>query len=757
MGASARLVAGLTVAWGMGLAAAAVLLPALSLLPRLLLLATGVGVLAAGILAFRRGEAHDEAGSPAGLDKVAALGERLERSIENLKDIQWQLKENEARYRDLLDNQQDVILRRDGEGVLTFVNNAFCRAFGVDRERVLGRPFAPRVLEGEASPPAFGDGGRRRYVQQVVTSSGPRWFVWEDHIVTGEEGRSSETQSVGRDITEQRRAELDLQDARTQAEQASRAKSRFLAAMSHEIRTPMAGILGMTELLSDTQQTAEQRNYCFAIEKSAKTLLMLIDEILDFSKVEAGKLVLNEAEFRLDESVQTVVELLYPRAREKGLELAWSIDPALPAVVVGDETRIRQILINLVGNAIKFTDRGGVSLAVRAAEGEPSGDAAGDDIAMAMTVRDTGIGLASDSARTMFAEFEQGEAARRGQRGGTGLGLAISERLARAMGGRITVESRPGAGAAFTAMFAVRRVTTAGALADTWPHVRERRRVAIVSPRRIESETLCQVLSRCGHDASVFGATDVAAASTWQGDVLLVDASEPADDAGAWLAALRRSLPGDVRGICLLEAGARAPLAAYRAAGFDAYLVRPVRPASLLAQIDGLVLREDAGSPVAIAQQRPKPRQHARRRILLAEDNDINALLARRVLEKSGCEVVLAENGHAAVQCAMQALTEGPQFDLILMDIQMPGLDGFDAARAIRSAVADMSPMPRLPPMVALTANAFAEDRKRCLDAGLDDYLAKPFARHELEAMLERWCGDELASGAHGRIGNDAA
>jgi PAS domain S-box-containing protein len=297
------------------------------------------------------------------------IGERLERGLEALKDIQWEIRENEARYRDLLDNQADVILRRDSQGRLTFVNQAFCRLFGLERGTVLGRVFSPRVLAGDrATPLAPGSELRKqRYVQQIETARGPRWVEWEEHSVPASDAAIPEVQCLGRDITERRRTEADLWEARKQAEAANRAKSRFLAAMSHEIRTPMNGILGMTSLLSDTDLSAEQKTYAHAIERSARTLLTLIDEILDFSKIEADKLQLNSAPLALDECVQGVVELLAPKAYEKGIDIAWAVDPALPRPLLGDEVRLRQIVTNLVGNAIKFTDSGGVLVTAAAA------------------------------------------------------------------------------------------------------------------------------------------------------------------------------------------------------------------------------------------------------------------------------------------------------------------------------------------------------------------------------------------------------
>ncbi len=394
-------------------------------------------------------------------ERFLHIGDRLERGLEALKDIQWEIRENEARYRDLLDNQADVILRRDAEGRLTFVNQAFCRVFGVERRDVLGQVFAPSVLAGDMVTPLAPGLARReqRYVQQIETSAGPRWFEWEEHVVAAADAAVPEVQCLGRDVTEGRETEAELREARLQAEAANRAKSRFLAAMSHEIRTPMNGILGMTSLLCDTELSPEQQTYAKAIERSARTLLTLIDEILDFSKIEADKLQLKSAPLAVGECVQGVVELLAPKAYEKGIDIAWAIDPRLPILLLGDEVRLRQILTNLVGNAIKFTDKGGVLVTVaRAANGAGDGAPESDEVRIAITVEDTGIGIDAEALAFVFFEFEQAEAAVRRRQGGTGLGLAISRRLARAMAGDIHVASMPGAGSRFTAVLHLGRV-----------------------------------------------------------------------------------------------------------------------------------------------------------------------------------------------------------------------------------------------------------------------------------------------------------
>ena len=689
---------------------------------------------------------------PAGVNGISA---RLERRLEHLQDLQWELKDNESRYRGLLDTQEDMILRRDDVGRLTFANKAFLGKFALAADDVLGKPFRLDVLEGEGPEPlATTDEVRhRRFTQQVATVGGPRWIEWEEQLVPASDGSSLEVQSVGRDVTVQRQAETQLAEARDQAEAANRAKSRFLAAMSHEIRTPMNGILGMASLLLETPQTPEQQTYAHAIDQSARTLLALIDEILDFSKIEAGKLELAEAPFVLETCVQCAVELLAPRAHEKGLEMAWSVDPRLPKVVSGDEARVRQILLNLLSNAVKFTDTGGVCVSATARL-EPDSS----NVRIEIAVEDTGIGLSPDDMQGLFAEFEQADAAVRRRNGGTGLGLAISMQLARAMGGEIRVVSAPGKGSTFTVDILLKRVVPAT------PEVPERAveagHVLLAFDRRLERRALSYALSCAGVLAAEadFAAAEFALETAVRKgepfDRIVIDGSEGAAPAGRLLAKARGLLPQrKVRGIVLVNVLARASLSEFRAAGFDAYLVRPVRPASMMMQL-GLQQpfhTHEAGSAEhAVGQPLQSTANDARRRVLLAEDNEINALLAKRVLEKCGVDYVAVTDGEQAVAAVRDVLAgSAPALDLVLMDIFMPKLDGIEAARTIKGLYGGAKGgSGGVPPIVALTANAFAEDKKRYLEAGMDDYLAKPFDKASLEAVLKRWFGRRAGGNA---------
>ncbi|MEZ5898437.1 MAG: ATP-binding protein [Hyphomicrobiaceae bacterium] len=548
-------------------------------------------------------------------------GEHIDSHLEEIKDAHWELSENEARYRDLLDSQDVMISRCDSDGRYLFVNHAFCRAFGLSPQHIIGKRFRPDVLDGQVHAPLAAERGqRRRYEELVATSTGPRWIVWEEHLVRSSATASYEVQCVGRDVTEEREAEAALTEARDQAETANRAKSRFLAAMSHEIRTPMNGILGMAGLLSETELNSEQKTYLSAIDGSAHALLALIDEILDFSKIEAGKLELAKTPFSLSATVDGAVRLLAPRAREKGLTISFHAAEGLPPTVVGDQERVRQIVLNLVSNAIKFTDAGSVSVHLSLE--------AGEDAAYVISVIDTGIGLLPEDISRLFREFEQADAALHRRNGGTGLGLAISQRLARAMGGDITANGAPGRGATFTA------------------------RLLLAKSPQADGE-----------------------ASAAQSGLLALKAGE-------------------------------------------------------------VQSRHDAAIGMSSDRKRP--------RVLIAEDNEVNALLALRVVERADCEPVLVRDGVEAVEAVNRTLADGKSkaFDLILMDVFMPRLDGLQATQQILRAFSQL-PSPRTPPpIVALTANAFAEDRRRCLEAGMSDYLAKPFDVQDLKRLLLHWTED---------------
>ena len=643
----------------------------------------------------------------------------LEEKSEELSDRNWELKEACDRARNFLEVQGDVIVRRDPEGRITYANDAFSALAGIASEALIGTSYAPELLE--QGDTALLPDGTRVHDQKIATSTGERWLAWREVAVRGDSG--AEIQSVGRDVTDRTLAEQALGEARDQAEAASRAKSRFLAMVSHEIRTPLNGMLGMADLLLDTKLTPEQITYAKAAKTSGETLLSLIEEILDFSKIEAGKLDLEARPFRLATLVEEAVELLAPRAQAKGLEIASFVDERLPERVTGDVARLRQVLLNLAGNAIKFTDKGGVSVVV-----EPG--IWPDEVAF--QVRDSGIGIAPDQRTRIFEEFEQADGSTTRKFGGTGLGLAISKRIVSGMSGRIGVESQPGVGSKFEFCVPLPAAEETTEQAFVAPNLTGEA-IMIVAPAAIEASLLARRLARWGAKTCVVPDEHVAAAILPERryDVLLIDHRLGAET----MAALAHSAEKTVaQRILLTTPGERHMLADLKQQGFSGYLVKPVRAASLAARLSpmpAVVARsQDDDAPRRAEADQPKGLS-----ILVVEDNAINALLARALLSKLGHRPTIATDGEAAIESWLAARAASAPYDLIVMDVHMPDLDGIEATRRIRAMEAQSGDDPTR--IIALTANAFEEDREACLAAGMNAFLVKPLDRERLAAAIE--------------------
>jgi PAS domain S-box-containing protein len=640
----------------------------------------------------------------------------LEARLDDAADRNWEIKEAQERVKSFFEAQGDVIVRRDRDGAITYANDAFCALAGRNRADLLATAFALPVEE--QSDTALLADGTRAYDQKIAAPDGARWIAWREVTVRAEGG--SEKQSVGRDVTDRVQAQRAFAEARDQAEAANRAKSRFLAMVSHEIRTPLNGILGMADLLGDTTLSAEQMTYLKAVKTSGETLLALIDEILDFSKIEAGRLDFAARPFLLAAFVEEAVELLGPRAQAKGLEICCYVDERLPARVVGDVARLRQVLFNLAGNAIKFTERGGVSIIV-----EP---AARPD-AIAISVHDTGIGISAEDQARIFLEFEQADGGATRKFGGTGLGLTISKRIVESMAGSIAVESVPGEGSTFRVTIALPRAGEAGEPALTVPNLAGDD-ILIVAPAAIEAALIARRLRRWGARTKIVPDEKVAAAllpeQPWS--AVLVDHAlgTPASEAVAHLA------PTVQRRIVLVTPAMRNELATLKEAGFSGYLIKPVRAASLAARFSP----DDPFDPGATVEtaDRSSDQPNNGLSILVAEDNEINALLARALLVRLGHRPTMAANGAAAIESWLAARAAGTPFDRVLMDLHMPGMDGVETTRRIRAMEAEHG-CPRTP-IIALTANASAEDRDGCRAAGMDGFLIKPLDRERLAAAL---------------------
>jgi PAS domain S-box-containing protein len=645
------------------------------------------------------------------------------------------------RFRMIVDQINDGCSIVDLRGNQLFVNAAYCQLFGLVASDILGTNF--RQHFATLCEPDVMDALYAVHAEVYRTGEPVRGFEFDitrgGEIITIEMSVSLERDTNGepigfngisRDCTRRTRAEREAAAAREVAEAANRAKSEFLANMSHEIRTPMNGIIGMTELALGTALTDVQRDYLQTVRGSAESLLVIINDILDFSKIEAGKLSIDAVDFSLRSLLDDTVRLVALRAHQKGLELVVDVRPYVPDRLVGDPHRLRQVLVNLLGNAIKFTDNGEVVVRVASAQ------AGGDRVQLQVHVVDTGIGIPEDRQQSIFHAFEQADGSTTRRFGGTGLGLTISARLVEMMGGRLRVESEPGRGSDF--QFDVTLPLSAAVTTATQP-VPYDGLAGLAALVVDDNGTNLQIVSEilAGWGMLVVGAGDATAARAAVDETahvfsLAVIDMQLGEASGLELASALRAHPRCASAAVLILTSADHQQDARDAAalGNARYLVKPVAGSALLDNVVK-VLGARVMPEVLPAAPGVTPDRAARSlRVLVAEDNAVNCKVADHLLRRRGHEPIIVPNGREAVNAVQR-----DRYDLILMDLQMPEMGGLEATAAIRSI--ERHTGGRVP-IVALTAHAMEGDRQRCLDADMDGYVSKPIRAVELFEVIDR-------------------
>jgi PAS domain S-box-containing protein len=673
------------------------------------------------------------------------------------------LKEAHAFLDSLVDNVPIMLFVKDAEN-LRFVrfNRAGQELTGLGRDELIGKNDYDIFPADEAEFFTRKDrevlAGRKlvEILEEVIQTRhrGQRLLHTRKIPVLDTEGQPRYLLGISEDITEKRRIEQALKEAKEAAEAASRAKSDFLANMSHEIRTPMNAVIGMTELLLDTPLDRSQRDYVRMVQEAGESLLTLINDILDFSKIEAGKFILDNNELNLHETLGDTMKTLAVRATRKQLELAMHIAADVPASLVGDAGRLRQIVINLVGNALKFTEQGEVILSVERAHGAPGMSTAGsraedqaagastDSVLLRFAVRDTGIGIAAEQRERIFQAFEQADASTTRRYGGSGLGLAITARLVQLMGGHIGVDSTLGRGSTFwfTARFGIAADAPRGPAAPSITQLTGLR-VLLVDDNATNRLILREMLQNqrmqpqaAADAAEALRMLRAARAAGQPFPLVLTDVNMPEVDGFTLVAQVRNDAQLRDAIVIVLTSGDR-PGDKARCAelGVAAHLHKPIKQSELL---DAIVLAmgvtmPEPDQPARAEEKRPPVRPL---RILLAEDAYANQVLVAGLLGKQGHTLTVANNGKEAV-----ALLKEQAFDVVLMDVQMPEMDGLDATRLIRrlEAQGQLACQPRSPiPIVAMTAHAMKGDRERCLESGMNGYVTKPIRSRDLQDAL---------------------
>ncbi|MEM7782235.1 MAG: response regulator [Planctomycetota bacterium] len=653
--------------------------------------------------------------------------------------IERELEKSEAIYHSLVESLPINVFRKDREGKIVFINNNYRESLGKTDDEIIGKTDFDLFDRELAEKYSRDDEWLLRTglpFHDIETHPKGDQIIHVEVLkapVIDKEDRRIGIQGMFWDVSDRRRAEEALRNAKELAESTSRAKSEFLANVSHEIRTPMNGIIGLTQLLKGSVQQKENREYVELIQTSAESLLGLINNILDFSKIEAGKIQLENQKFDLRETLGDTLKSLAVRAHAKQLELIANYDPAIPEQVIGDLTRIRQVLVNLVGNAIKFTELGFVRFDVNLV------NRTDDQLKIRFSVTDSGIGIPEDKQEKVFAEFEQADSSTTRKYGGTGLGLAIASRIVALMGGKLEVTSSVGNGSRF--FFDVDLLTDSNAGPVEYSSELMGRVALVVANHPEMAKSLQNSLKQWKVFALMATTAEAAIHKLREQrlqhmpiDIVIMDLDLPDRDGVKFARAIREDSQISNTSILFVAATNRDAGPARRKLGVSDQLIKPVKESDLfqavnlsLGLIQSATTTEDYSGKMSSAEKQ-KPLS-----ILLAEDNLVNQKLAVALLTKAGHDVVIASNGRQAVQLFQQQ-----PFDLILMDVQMPEVDGFQATAEIRKFEESTG---KKIPIIALTAHASPSDRTKCLAAGMDEYLAKPIRPDELYKLVHRQTG----------------
>jgi two-component system sensor histidine kinase/response regulator len=678
--------------------------------------------------------------------RISQLKGRERLLVSRVKERTQQLAEQREFLRRIIDLNPSFIFAKDRKGRFTLANRALADAYGTTVENLLGKTdadFSSSVEEAEAF---------RRDDLQVMNSKTEKFIPeeaftdkngalhWLQVIkipMLSADGEGRQILGVATDISLQKQAAIEMQKARDVAEKATRAKSEFLANMSHEIRTPMNAVIGLTGLLLDTELSAEQRDFVETVRGSGDALLTIINDILDFSKIESGKLDLEQQGFRLSSCIEEALDLLAAQASAKGLELAYMVEDQTPCSLIGDVTRLRQVLVNLVGNAIKFTKEGEVVVSVS------TRSILSERFEIHFAVRDTGIGIAEEGISRLFRSFSQVDASTTRHYGGTGLGLAISKRLAEMMGGEMWVESVVGSGSTFHFTIQAESAIDQGLHHPVGDQVElTGKRVLIVDDNAMNRLILTRQSQSWGMKPVAVSSGQEALELLSEGatfELAILDMLMPGMD-GVMLAEEIRKLrgPGELALVMLTcgFAGKREVLDEKKGLEFAGFLSKPIKPSQLFDVLMNILGGRHKDIKITAAGVDRQMAERAPMRILLAEDNAVNQMVALRMLERLGYRADVAGNGIEVIE----ALDRG-HYDLVLMDVHMPEMDGLEATREI----CKRGPKAGRPFIIAMTANAMQGDKEECLEAGMDDYISKPVNWAELQSALKR-AGQELAT-----------